>query len=128
LSSKCYSRGHRLGDKKSLERQIDEVTGIPVKAFQGGDLSQFSTADRMSLAESRKTTRQVDKVYYLLGIFDIYVALYGEGVEHAMERHEKKINKRSSSAFQQSMQDKNTAISSTESSSKLLEFVVFPGL
>jgi hypothetical protein len=34
--------GERLGDKKSLERQIHEITGITAQVLQGGPLSQFS--------------------------------------------------------------------------------------
>ena len=33
--------GKRLGDKRALERQIHEITGIPVTALRGTPLSQF---------------------------------------------------------------------------------------
>ena len=70
----------RLGDKKSLERQIQEITGIPVQALQGNPLSQFSIAERISWATKRVTKRKEDKAYCLLGIFDVYMPLiYGEG-------------------------------------------------
>ena len=40
--------GEQLGDKKSLERQIQEITGITAKALQGGSISHFSVNKRMS--------------------------------------------------------------------------------
>lgn len=39
--------GERLGDKESLEQDIHNITGIPLKALQGGPLSDFSVAERM---------------------------------------------------------------------------------
>src|SRR5271168_2876818 len=63
--------GERLGDKKSLERQIHEITGINLQALQGGSLSQFDFTERMSWAKQRETTLEEDAAYCLLGIFDI---------------------------------------------------------
>src|SRR5436853_6953858 len=47
--------GERLGDKKLLERQIQEITGITTQALQGGILSHFSVNERMSWASSCET-------------------------------------------------------------------------
>jgi hypothetical protein len=72
--------GKRLGDKRSLERQVHEITGIAVQALQGHPLSNFNVTERMSWAAKRKTTRKEDEAYSLLGIFDIHMPLiYGEG-------------------------------------------------
>lgn len=72
--------GERLGDKRSLERQIQEITGITAQALQGGTLSHFSVNERMSWAARRETKREEDAAYSLLGIFDIHMPLiYGEG-------------------------------------------------
>jgi len=61
-SVEFFSReGERLGDKKSLERQIHEITEIPVQALQGSSLSDFSVKERMTWAEKRKTKRKEDK-------------------------------------------------------------------
>ena len=88
--------GQYLGNKRSLERHIHEVTGIPVKALQGSSLSDFSVPERMSWAEKRETTRKEDKAYSLLGIFDVYMPLiYGEGRENAFQRLREKIDKTS---------------------------------
>jgi len=86
--------GEQLGNKKSLERHIHEVTGIPVKALRGSSLSDFSILERMSWAEKRETTRKEDKAYSLLGIFDVYMPLiYGEGRENGFQRLREKIDK-----------------------------------
>jgi hypothetical protein len=83
-----------LGDKKSLERLIYEITGIPVKALQGSPLSKFSVTERLLWAEKRETTREEDKAYSLLGIFNIQIpVLYGEGRENASKRLREEIDK-----------------------------------
>ena len=89
--------GKRLGDKKSLEGQVQEITGIAVRALQGTPLSEFSITERMSWAENRETKREEDRAYSLLGIFDIHIPLlYGEGIKSAFSRLEEGIDKRSS--------------------------------
>jgi hypothetical protein len=85
--------GRRLGDKKSLERQIYEITGIPIQALRGSPPSHFSIGERMSWAAKRKTKRKEDKAYCLLGIFNIYMPLiYGEG-DNAFIRLKEEIDK-----------------------------------
>ncbi|KAK4182927.1 hypothetical protein QBC35DRAFT_135538, partial [Podospora australis] len=84
----------RIGDKKSLEQQIYDVTEIPLGALQGSTLSDFSIEERMSWVGKRNTTRKEDKAYSLFGIFDVTMPLlYGEGEERAFERLRKKISK-----------------------------------
>ena len=85
--------GRQLGDKKSLELELHQATGIPVQALQRpGELSQFSVEERMSWTADRETTIEEDKAYCLLGIFDVYLPLiYGEGAEHAFRRLRKEI-------------------------------------
>lgn len=85
----------RLGDKKSLELQLFEVTGVALAALRGDSLDLFSVEERMMWAEKRITKREEDKAYSLLGIFNvIMVPIYGEGREHALYRLNKKIKKR----------------------------------
>ena len=85
--------GKRLGDKRSLERQIHEITGIAVPALQGSSLSQFGVDERFKWARHRETTRTEDWAYSLLGIFDVSMPLiYGEGREKAVTRLRKEIN------------------------------------
>jgi hypothetical protein len=84
----------RLGDKISLERHICEITGIPVAALRGALLSGFSITERMLWARRRKTTREEDQAYSLLGIFNVNMPLiYGERREKAMKRLEEEIDK-----------------------------------
>jgi len=87
--------GKRLGDKCSLEQQIHEITGIPISALQGAPLSQFSVDERFLWMERRQTKLAEDKVYSLLGIFDVEIPLlYGEGAANAFKRLREVIDKR----------------------------------
>ena len=84
--------GAQLGDKKTLERQISEETGIPIRALRGAPLHEFSKEDRLLWSKTRHTTRKEDKAYSLLGIFGItMVPNYGEGEEKAFRRLHKEI-------------------------------------
>ncbi|KAH8764627.1 heterokaryon incompatibility protein-domain-containing protein [Hyaloscypha finlandica] len=86
------SHGRRLGNKKELEQQLVEITGIPASALRGTHLSEFPVNERMSWAKTRTTHRAEDKVYSLSGIFGIYMPpLYGEGWESADIRMRKLI-------------------------------------
>jgi hypothetical protein len=92
------SEGKWLGDKKSLEQQVHEITGISVQALRGRALSEFSVDERFSWADSRETTREEDGAYSLLGLFEIYMPLiYGEGKSNALCRLREAIDKGSSS-------------------------------
>ncbi|KAI0145324.1 heterokaryon incompatibility protein-domain-containing protein [Xylariaceae sp. FL1272] len=86
------AEGTWLGDKQSLEQQIRGITGIPLLALRGADLSRFSVEERFKWAETRKTTFEEDWVYCLFGIFDVFMPLiYGEDKPHARRRLEKEI-------------------------------------
>jgi len=88
------SEGERLGDKISLQQTLHEITGIAVTALQGYPLSQFSITERMSWAETRRTTREEDCAYSLLGIFNVQMPLvYGEGRKKALDRLREEIDK-----------------------------------
>jgi hypothetical protein len=90
------SNKERLGDKKSLEQLLHEITGIACAALQGTLLSEFSVNERMSWAETRQTRREEDRAYSLLGIFGIYMPLiYGEGSASAFKRLREEIDKNS---------------------------------
>ena len=94
------SDGKQFGCKKTLERQVHEITRIPVEAFQGDSLSDFSVDERMSWTKNRVTKREEDSIYCLLGIFNVYMPLiYGEGKENAFTRLQDEINKRSKIGF-----------------------------
>jgi hypothetical protein len=79
--------GGRLGNKENLEQQIHRATGIPIKALQASHLPEFTILDRMSWAKERRTQREEDMVYCLLGIVDVSISvIYGEGREKAHKR------------------------------------------
>ncbi|VUC36749.1 unnamed protein product [Clonostachys rosea] len=88
-----YSKeGVLLGDKVSLEQQIHEITGLPLEVLRGTSLEDFSVTERMTWAAKRVTTREEDKAYSLLGIFNTYMPLiYGEGEKNALRRLEAEI-------------------------------------
>lgn len=98
-SIEFFSRdGKRLGDKRTLESVIHEVTKIAVSALRGASPSQFSIEERFSWSENRQTTHKEDKVYSLLGIFHVHMPLiYGEGEENALKRLRREIGKPSNS-------------------------------
>jgi hypothetical protein len=84
--------GRKLGDKRSLEQQIHEVTGIAIPALRGGDVAEFDTDERFKWAETRQTKEEEDLAYCLLGIFGVFMPLiYGEGKENAIRRLKKEI-------------------------------------
>ncbi|KIW15144.1 hypothetical protein PV08_05189 [Exophiala spinifera] len=94
-SVEFFSRnGVRLGDKGSLQQQIQQKTGIDIQALQGARLTQFSIEERFAWMERWKTTLEEDKAYSLLGIFDVSISIhYGEGMANAFRRLEDEINK-----------------------------------
>jgi hypothetical protein len=95
-SVKFFSQDWRcIGDKRSLELEIQQITKILVLALQGSPIYQFSVEERMLSAGKRETTIPEDKAYSLLGIFDICMPLiYGEGEERAFRRLQGEIKKR----------------------------------
>jgi len=84
--------GRWLGDKKSLEQQIHEITGIGIPALRSNQLSQFGIEERFQWAEKRETKYEEDWAYCLLGIFGVFmVPNYGEGKDYAVRRLRKEI-------------------------------------
>ncbi|KAH8708390.1 kinesin light chain [Phaeosphaeriaceae sp. PMI808] len=91
------SEGRRIGDKRSLEQLVHEITGIPVEALQNCPLDRFTISERMEWAENRETTEEEDNVYCLLGILDIFMPTsYGEGKEKAWRRLQMEVETASS--------------------------------
>ncbi len=85
--------GHYLGDRLSLEKQINAATKISPRALRGEDLFKFSVEEKKSWSESRITTIEEDRAYALLGIFDVNMPLiYGEGYDRAFIRLQDEID------------------------------------
>ncbi|KAK0756133.1 hypothetical protein N5P37_011345 [Trichoderma harzianum] len=131
--------GLRLGDKRTLERQIHEITNIGVQALRGNDLSMYSVEERFKWAETRQTTLEEDWAYCLLGIFGIFMPLiYGEGKTNALRRLKKEIADATSHDDGPSSQtaenctwivpfERNPSFTSRESDLKRLRQMLFPG-
>ncbi|KAG8168558.1 hypothetical protein KVR01_001307 [Diaporthe batatas] len=86
--------GQRLGDKRSLEKQIHRITGIAVPALQGSSLAHFSIKDRFEWANTRETKREEDWAYCLQGIFGVSMPVtYGEGKAQAIFRLKEEIRR-----------------------------------
>ncbi|KAK7990391.1 kinesin light chain 1 [Apiospora arundinis] len=88
--------GQRLGDKGSLKNLLHDITGIPISALQGTPLSDFSETERMSWSDTRKTKKEEDMAYSLLGLFGVHMPMiYGEGKQNALRRLREEIGKES---------------------------------
>jgi Heterokaryon incompatibility protein (HET) len=88
--------GMRLGDKESLKLQIQQITGVPIQALQGDQLSQIGIDRRLSWIANRDTTIEEDIAYSIFGLFDIHLPLiYGEGATKALRRLGEEIEKSS---------------------------------
>ncbi|KAL2075931.1 hypothetical protein VTL71DRAFT_874 [Oculimacula yallundae] len=82
----------RFKNELNLKSTISGITSIHIEYLNGKSLSQASIAERMSWASSRKTTREEDVAYSLLGIFGVHIPLlYGEGGIHAFIRLQEEL-------------------------------------
>ncbi|KAL3301650.1 HET-domain-containing protein [Colletotrichum asianum] len=71
-----------VGNKTGWNKVLSDVTGISWPAIESYVPAKYSIAERMSWAAGRDTTREEDRAYCLLGIFDINLPmLYGEGAK-----------------------------------------------
>jgi hypothetical protein len=106
-----------LGTKISLEKEIHEITQIPVVALRGQSLTDFSVKERMSWAARRTTTFKEDEVYCLLGIFKVFLPLiYGEGKAYAALRLREEIARRQEGRSIESLQNLTGAFLAKHSS------------
>ncbi|KAK7467489.1 hypothetical protein VKT23_004541 [Stygiomarasmius scandens] len=81
-----------IGTRWSLRDVVSAITSIPSKVFEGDHIWEYSIAQRMSWAASRKTTRPEDMAYCLMGIFGVSMPpIYGEGGPKAFMRLQQQI-------------------------------------
>ena len=75
-----------MGTKDSLAPQIERITGIPSAYLTGAaPFREACIAAKMSWLAGRKTTREEDMTYCMLGIFGVFLApRYGEGINAFM--------------------------------------------
>lgn len=86
----------RIGDRHSMAKIIEEITGIESDILCGvRPVSDLPIAKAMSYTASRRTTRTEDNAYSLLGLFSVNMpTIYGEG-DHAFSRLQYEIMARS---------------------------------
>ncbi|KAJ4385862.1 hypothetical protein N0V85_008035, partial [Neurospora sp. IMI 360204] len=77
----CDRLWREIGTRESLSDDIAAITGIDARLLRmERKLGDFSVAQRMSWAATRRTTRIEDEAYCLMGLFDVNMPLlYGEG-------------------------------------------------
>ena len=71
-----------IGDKKMLARTLTRITGVPEDILKDGLWAgnRPCSAQIMSWAANRTTTRIEDRAYSLMGLLDVNMPmLYGEG-------------------------------------------------
>ncbi|KAK3616549.1 hypothetical protein LTR22_027028 [Elasticomyces elasticus] len=85
----------RIASKQEMALRLERITAIPQEALQKFDPLDYCVAIKMSWAAGRRTSRDEDLAYCLLGIFDINMPLiYGEGSK-AFQRLQEEIMKSS---------------------------------
>lgn len=77
----CDRSWREIGTRESLSDDIAAITGIDAGLLRmERKPADFSVAQRMSWAATRRTTRVEDEAYCLMGLFDVNMPLlYGEG-------------------------------------------------
>ncbi|KAG6331316.1 hypothetical protein ID866_7772 [Astraeus odoratus] len=85
-----------IGDKSSLSSALTKITRIPANILADGLSSkQPSVAQIISWAADRRTTREEDRAYSLLGLLGVHMPmLYGEG-KNAFRRLQLEIIRKS---------------------------------
>lgn len=89
-------KGRRLVSKHDnvAVELIHHRTSIPREAILGTPLSNFTFKERISWAKDRRTLREEDRIYSMLGIFGVFMPIiYGEGVDHAYARLKQAVRK-----------------------------------
>lgn len=82
-----------LGTRESLRHLFFSLTSVPRDVLRDPErLPLYTSAQRMSWAANRITTRAEDTAYCLLGLFNVNMELlYGEGAVQAFQRLQTKI-------------------------------------
>ncbi|THU85582.1 hypothetical protein K435DRAFT_626403, partial [Dendrothele bispora CBS 962.96] len=84
----------KISTRYGIRHVVSELTSIPVEVFERGRLDDYSIAQKMSWATSRKTTREEDMAYCLMGLFGVNMPpIYGEGGTKAFIRLQQEIIK-----------------------------------
>ena len=105
--------GNQVASGRALEAAISTITGIPECVLHNYARSMsFSTEERLSWINGRKTMKEEDMSYSLLGIFDVTMpVIYGEGAKKARDRLMKEIWKASMSTHGRPHQIRSSNVS-----------------
>ncbi|KAK1755405.1 heterokaryon incompatibility protein-domain-containing protein [Echria macrotheca] len=80
-----------IGTKEELVNDLSQFTGIDIGILRGASLRTVCVGARMKWAAFRKTTREEDIAYCLMGLFDVNMPMmYGEGSK-AFQRLQEEI-------------------------------------
>lgn len=83
---------NEVGTKRSLRDSIASITGVNTAVLDGSPPSTCTYAERMSWMCGRRTTREEDIAYCLLGLCEVNMPLlYGEGAKKAFFRLQAEI-------------------------------------
>ena len=104
---------------------LEEITRIPVPVLKmEKPFSDYGIAQRMSWAAARKTTKEEDEAYSLMGLFSIKIpVLYGEG-RQAFQRLQEEIVKKDidTSLFAWDWEDGGSRDDSSQSSMSVQDY------
>jgi hypothetical protein len=82
----------QIGSKRSLADVVEAITKVDEKVLVENLGSEISVAKKLSWAANRKTTRNEDMAYSLMGLFGVHMpTLYGEGRYKAFTRLQEEI-------------------------------------
>jgi hypothetical protein len=85
--------GQCSGNRNTLLQEPHEITGICRYVLQGEPLADIRVDEHMSWVRDRKTKREEDMAYSMLGVFDVHMPLiYGEGKKKTFARLQREIN------------------------------------
>lgn len=87
----------KIAAKQDIIHELETITGVPRQSLLGFDPSttEATVAQRMSWAARRTTTRDEDRSYSLLGLFDVNLPMiYGEGGRNAFVRLQQAVLER----------------------------------
>ena len=88
----AYNRD-KLGDRSSLETLVCAATGIAKDGIYGRHLASFSFDEKMSWMANRSTKKEEDRIYAMLGLFDVsMLVVYGEGLANALRRLRREVD------------------------------------
>ncbi|KIW16610.1 hypothetical protein PV08_03798 [Exophiala spinifera] len=88
-----HKKWQPIASRRQLGAMLERMTSIPRRALDDFRSTDFCIAQKMSWAAHRETTRQEDRAYSLLGLFDVQMPLlYGEG-QKAFRRLQEEIMK-----------------------------------